>query len=137
MVRCVANYSIKKYRTNGYIEELPADLNPLLEEIGRIYLPYLCKNIEAVRSGKKYFEFKSGVLNIRKARFSQYRVWCLKELRDRFHSLSKDEQSCVEKMLRKFNCWEPLWMHKELPLEVKQEERLPFWADRKMIGVNE
>ncbi len=121
----------------GYIEELPADLNPLLEEIGRVYLPYLCKNVDAVQSGKKYFEFKSGKLNIRKARFSQYRVWCLKELQEKFCSLSEDDQSSVEQMLRKFDCWEPLWMHKELPLEVNQEEKLPFWADRKMIGVNE
>jgi hypothetical protein len=120
-----------------YIEEIPADLDPLLEEIGKVYLPYLSKNVEAVLSGKKYFEFKSGELNIRKARFSQYRVWCLKELRDRFHSLAKEDQGSVEKMLRKFDCWEPLWTHKKLPLESKQEENLPFWADRKMIGVNE
>ena len=126
-----------KNSEHGYIEELPEDLNPLLEEIGRVYLPYLCKNVDAVQSGKKYFEFKSGKLNIRKARFSQYRVWCLKELQDRFYSLAKEDQSNVEQMLRKFSCWEPLWMHKELPLEVNQEERLPFWADRKMIGVNE
>ena len=126
-----------KNTEHGYIEELPADLNPLLEEIGKVYLPYLCKNVDAVRSGKKYFEFKSGELNIRKARFSQYRVWCLKEMRDRFHSLAKEDQGSVEKMLRKFDCWEPLWTHKKLPLESKQEEKLPFWADRKMIGVNE
>jgi glutathione S-transferase len=126
-----------KNTEHGYIEELPADLNPLLEEIGRIYLPYLCKNVDAVRSGKKYFEFRTGELNIRKARFSQYRVWCLKELQEKFCSLSEDDQSSVEQMLRKFDCWEPLWMHKELPLEVKQEEGLPFRADRKMIGVNE
>ena len=97
----------------------------------------MCKNVDAVRSGKKYFEFKSGELNIRKARFSQYRVWCLKELQEKFCSLSEDDQSSVEQMLRKFDCWEPLWMHKKLPLESKQEENLPFWADRKMIGVNE
>ena len=126
-----------KSSEHQYIEEIPADLDPLLEEIGRVYLSYLCKNVEAVLSGKKYFEFKSGELNIRKARFSQYRVWCLKELRDRFHSLAKEDQGSVEKMLRKFDCWEPLWTHKKLPLESKQEENLPFWADRKMIGVNE
>jgi len=126
-----------KNTEHGYIEELPADLNPLLEEIGSVYLPYLCKNVDAVRSGKKYFEFKSGELNIRKARFSQYRVWCLKELQEKFCSLSEYDQSSIEQMLRRFDCWEPLWMHKELPLEVNQEERLPFWADRKMIGVNE
>ena len=126
-----------KSSEHQYIEEIPADLDPLLEEIGRVYLPYLSKNVEAVQSGKKYFEFRSGELNIRKARFSQYRVWCLKELREKFCSLSEDDQSGVEQMLRKFDCWEPLWMHKELPLEHKQEKRLPFWADRKMIGVNE
>jgi hypothetical protein len=126
-----------KSSEHQYIEEIPADLDPLLEEIGKVYLPYLSKNVEAVLSGKKYFEFKSGELNIRKARFSQYRVWCLKELREKFYSLPKDDQTSVEQMLRKFDCWEPLWTHKKLPLESKQEENLPFWADRKMIGVNE
>ena len=127
-----------KNSEHGYIEDdLPGDLDPLLEEIGGIYLPYLCKNVQAVKSKKKYFEFSSGELNIRKARFSQYRVWCLKELQKKFCSLPEDDQSKVEQMLRKYDCWEPLWMHKELPLEVMQEERLPFWADRKMIGVNE
>ena len=127
-----------KNSEHGYIEDdLPGDLDPLLEEIGGIYLPYLCKNVQAVKSKKKYFEFSSGELNIRKARFSQYRVWCLKELQKKFCSLPEDDQSKVEQMLRKYDCWEPLWMHKELPLEVMQEEGLPFWADRKMIGVNE
>ena len=91
-----------KNTEHQYIEEIPADLDPLLEEIGRVYLPYLCKNVDAVRSGKKYFEFNSSELNIRKARFSQYRVWCLKELREKFYSLSKDDQSSVEQTLRKF-----------------------------------
>ena len=126
-----------KNTEHQYIDEIPDDLDPLLEEIGGVYMPYLCKNVDAVRSGKKYFEFKSGELNIRKARFSQYRVWCLKELREKFYSLSKDDQSNVEQILRKFGCWEPLWMQKKLPLNSKQEAKLPFWADRKMIGVNE
>ena len=45
-----------KNTEHQYIEEIPADLDPLLEEIGRVYMPYLCKNVDAVRSGKKYFE---------------------------------------------------------------------------------
>ena len=90
-----------------------------------------------VHNGKKYFEFKSGKLHFHKARFSQYRVWSLKELQNKFHSFSKEDQNNIEQMLRKFDCWKPLWMHKELPLDSKQEAKLPFWADRKMIGVNE
>ena len=120
-----------------YLEQIPDDLDPILEEIGRVYLPYLCKNADAVQNGKKYFEFKSGELTIRKARFSQYRVWCLKELRDKFLSLAKEDQSSVEEMLRKFGCWKPLWINEELPLDSQQEENLPFWANRKMIGINE
>ena len=53
-----------KNTEHQFIEEIPVDLNPLLEEIGRVYLPYLCKNVDAVRGCKKYFEFKSGELNI-------------------------------------------------------------------------
>ena len=41
-----------KNTEHQFIEEIPVDLDPLLEEIGRIYLPYLCKNVDAVRSGK-------------------------------------------------------------------------------------
>ena len=120
-----------------YTEGIPADLDPLLEEIGKTYLPYLNKNVDAVQSGKKYFEFNSGELNIRKARFSQYRVWCLKELQHKFHSLNKEDRCSIEQMLRKYGCWKSLWMHRELPLNSQQEEKLPFWADRKMIGVYE
>jgi len=121
----------------SYVKEIPSDMNPLLEEIGKVYLPYLCKNVDAVKCDNKYFEFRSGDLHIRKARYSQYRVWCLKELQKKYYSLVKEDQSKVEQILRKFSCWEPLWMQKDLPLEINQEERLPFWADRKMIGVNE
>lgn len=122
---------------HNFIKGIPDDLDPLIKEIGKVYLPYLCKNVNAVQNGKKYFEFKSGKLHFHKARFSQYRVWSLKELQNKFHAFSKEDQSNIEQMLRKFDCWKPLWMHKELPLDSKQEAKLPFWADRKMIGVNE
>ena len=43
----------------------------------------------------------------------------------------------TRKMLTKYGCWEPLWRHQDLPMDTSQEEKLPFWADRKMIGVYE
>ena len=74
---------------------------------------------------------------LKNARYSEYRVWCLKELRDRYSKLEEKDKTQVEILLKEFGCWEPLWRDKNLPLMDNQEEELPFKADRKMLGVNE
>ena len=106
-------------------------------EIGKVYLPYLCTNVDAVINRKRFFEFKSDDIHISNARYSQYRVWCLKKLQDKYLSIPEEHKEDVKLMLKEFNCWEPLWRYTNLPMNNSQEERLPFWADRKMIGVNE
>ena len=115
----------------------PGDLEPLLEEIGKTYLPYLCANVEAVSKNQSFFEFQSDDMHFLKARYSQYRVWCLKELQDKYNQIPEDGKEETRKLLTKYGCWEPLWRYQDLPMNASQEERLPFWADRKMIGVNE
>ena len=35
------------------------------------------------------------------------------------------------------NCWSPMWSHEKLPLLKDQDKLFPFYADTKMIGVNE
>ena len=112
-------------------------MEPLFREIGEVYLPYLSANVDAVKQSKTKFDFKFGNVYLKNARYSLYRVWCLKELRDRFTKLSEEDKTQVEILLKEFGCWEPLWRDKNLPLMDNQEEELPFKADRKMLGVNE
>ena len=118
-------------------EGIPKELEPLFIEIGKVYLPYLSANVDAVKKNKTKFDFKFGNVFLKNARYSLYRVWCLKELRDRYSKLEEKEKTQVEILLKKFGCWEPLWRDKNLPLMDNQEEELPFRADRKMLGVNE
>lgn len=119
-----------------YEAGIPEDLEPLFKEIGKVYLPYLCANVEAVKANKKRFNFKFENVFLKNARYSFYRVWCLKELRMRFNSLPKDNLLQAENLLKKYDCWEPLWRNETLPIADNQEEGLPFKADKKMLGVN-
>ena len=121
----------------SYLDNIPNDLSPLLNEIGKIYLPYLCANVDAVSKNKRRFEFKSDEMHFVGARYSQYRVWCLKQLQEKYHQLHENQKEAIKAMLSEHGCWEPLWRHQDLPMKGSQEEKLPFWADRKMIGINE
>lgn len=116
---------------------IPADLGPLLDELGGHYLPYLCANVDAVAAGKQSFDADIGGVAYRGARYSRYRVWCLKELRERFAALPESAQAEAQALLQRHGVWEPLWRQADLPLLPGQEEGLPFQASTKMVGVNE
>ena len=123
--------------TSEYLKGIPDDLEPLLYEIGNTYLPYLSANVEAVKKQKKFFDFKSEEMHFKNARYSQYRVWCLQEIQNLYKQLPEKPKKDIKKTLEKFHCWKPLWEQSDLPLDNKQEKKLPFWADRKMLGVYE
>ena len=116
---------------------IPADWGPILEEIGGSYLPYLCANVEAVSSGNKTFDCDIGGVAYSGARWSPYRVWCLKRLREHFDALPDTEKTNAQTLLERHGCWEPLWRHDTLPLDADFCSRLPFYADAKMIDVYE
>lgn len=120
----------------GWCTHLPADLEPMLEDMGRNYLPYLCANAEAVRSGRRRFDVEVDGVFYRRARYSHYRVWCLSELRSRFARLGEADQQAVISLLEARGCWQPLWRTRDLPLLPSQEAELPFRGGTKMIGVN-
>lgn len=117
------------------LQGVPADWGPILEQIGRAYLPYLCANVEAVAAGRTRFDVKIDGVGYRRARWSKYRVWCLQQLRDHFNALPAAEQGEAQSLLTRYDCWEPLWRHAELPLAPGFCGRLPFHADAKMIDV--
>ncbi len=120
-----------------WVDGIPADLLPLLNEIGHCYLPYLCANVDAVVAGRKRFDVEVGGVHYRKARYSRYRVWCLQQLRAAYEALPPEPQSAAQALLQDHNCWEPLWRHESLPLLPGQDEQLPFHASSKMVSVNE
>jgi glutathione S-transferase len=123
--------------TGAWVDGVPDDLGPLLDEIGGHYLPYLCANVDAVAGGKKRFDADIGGVAYRGARYSRYRVWCLQELRTHYQALPEAAQAEACDLLEKHRCWEPLWRHDNLPLLPGQEQDLPFRGNTKMVGANE
>lgn len=119
-----------------WLEGIPDDLGPLLDEIGSAYLPYLCANVDAVKAGHERFDVQVAGVQYTGARMSRYRVWCLDQLRSHFKALPDAEQANAQKLLESHACWEPLWRQEQLPLLPGQEQQLPFRADTKMLSVN-
>lgn len=114
---------------------IPADWGPILSEIGEHYLPYLCANVDAVAAGRKRFDADIGGVRYRNARWSPYRVWCLRQLRAHFNALSSQEQNLARDLLMQHGCWEPLWRQTQLPIAENLCSRLPFFGEAKMIDV--
>ena len=116
---------------------IPADWGPILAEIGRQYLPYLCANVDAVAAGRKRFDADIDGVHYRGARCSRYRVWCLQQLRGHFSRLAPGDREAARSLLEQHGCWEPLWRQPELPLAAGFCDRLPFYVDAKMIDIYE
>jgi len=114
---------------------IPSDWGPILNEIGTHYLPYLCANVDAVQAGQRFFDAEIGGVKYQKARWSKYRVWCLRQLRQQFIDLPDSAKNIAENLLRQHNCWEPLWRHAKLPIDENLCAQLPFYVDAKMIDV--
>ena len=111
--------------------------------MARGYLPYLNTNVDAIRSGASRFNATVDGVTYKGARSSQYRVWCIDELRKHYRRLVDVEAehgagaSDLKRLLKDTGVWDPLWAQEDLPLLQDHESRLPFWADSKMTKVNE
>jgi glutathione S-transferase len=121
--------------SGSLLQGVPADWGPILDEIGRQYLPYMCANVDAVTAGQQRFDAEIDGVRYRGARWSRYRVWCLQQLRNHFKALTSTDQDAAQARLTQHGCWEPLWRHADLPLDPGFCQRLPFHADAKMIDV--
>ena len=119
------------------VQGIPDDIRALLQHMARGYLPYLNANVEAVRRGDSRFTATVDGVTYHGARSSQYRVWCLDELRRHYREIEKSDSVELETLLRETGIWDQLWAADDLPLRKDQESRLPVWGDSKMTKVNE
>lgn len=75
---------------------VPEDLQPIMQKMGREYLPYLVANQKAFQSGAATTRYKLGALDW-EVLTAPYRVYCLTQLQARFQALSgDDQQKCGE-----------------------------------------
>lgn len=118
-----------------WLEGVPEDLTPLLNDIGQHYLPYLNANAAAVERGQSHFDVSVAGVDYRGARASRYRVWCLAQLRERYERLPNEAAKVVRDLLEENHCWEPLWSYGSLPLLAGQEQGLPFSGDNNALGI--
>lgn len=64
----------------------------ILKRIAGDYLPYLRANADAWRGGKKRFDFSGESIDFKGTITTQYRVWCLEQLREHYFALATQEQ---------------------------------------------
>ena len=88
---------------------VPGDWSPILREIGKFYLPYMCANAEAWKARRRHFDAEIHGVPYRSLPVSRYRVWCLEKLRAHFVALGGGASEDARKLLEAHSCWEPLW----------------------------
>jgi len=85
------------------LENIPATLQGLLGEIGRVYIPALLANARAVAAGEKTWEAR-----IDGARWTQqsfpYQAKCLKWINEQYHALGTPDRARVDAVLAGTGC---------------------------------
>jgi hypothetical protein len=105
---------------------IPEDWSPILHEIGSAYLPFLNANAEAWKVGQRRFDAEIQGVHYRRMPVSQYRVWCLEQLRAHFEALSGVASAEARALLEKHGCWEPLFEAVAIDSHYDPEGRVPF-----------
>lgn len=83
----------------NFLERVPADAGPLLQEISETHLVQLANNAEAYAANAGRFEMIVQGCQYRDLPVSRYRVYCLEQLRRAFASLDADAQNAVRALL--------------------------------------
>ena len=85
------------------LEESPASLKEIMKEFGRMYVPALLANANAIMKGEETWEAEiDGSLWTQKA--FPYQAKCLKWIKEEFEALSEDDQSRVKAFLDGTGC---------------------------------
>lgn len=104
---------------------LPSDWSPLLEHIGKTYLPYLAANADAFLAGKSTFDLSIEGVTYRQLPTNQYRVWCLQKLMAYYKAQPEAARQAIQATLVKHGCREYLWQHREIDAQLPDGDRLP------------
>lgn len=83
----------------GFVDRVPDEAAPLLEEVSQTHLQQLVSNAEAFASGLKRFSMTIQGCEYAELPVSRYRVACLEQLRERFAGLSEADQASVRALL--------------------------------------
>lgn len=92
----------------GFLEQIPADVAPMLQEACETHLGQLDANAAAYHAGLSKFSMAIQGCNYTGLPVSRYRVYCLEMLRERFANLSESDQLSVTRLLP-FDNAETLW----------------------------
>jgi len=129
-------WNARHSETEGdWLDGIPDDWGPILDDIGSAYLPYLNANVDAWKNKEKRFDATIDGVTYKKARASHYRVWCLEMLQKQFNDLPAEVKEKVRARLEAHNCWEPLWHHPELDSQLVQDNTPAFSAGTNALGI--
>ena len=118
------------------LNHVPDDWDPILRSIGSQYLPHLRANANAWQTGREKFDVTIEGVAYHNIRMSEYRVWCLDELRRRFEALDSSDQEKVRERLERTGCWQALWQV-DLPASVREMGKdVPFSGVGGATGVS-
>ena len=111
---------------NDLPEDIPDDLDPLLEDAGVAYLPYLNANARAWQQGRERFDPIVQGVQYSKVPVSQYRVWCLEQLQHHAKAVPEDIKPTLKARLQKTGCWNPLFEIDNPDSRYDEESEVPF-----------
>jgi len=110
----------------GYVDDIPDDLYPLIREIGETHLEALNANAVAWNGDKKRHDANVQNVQYRDLQTSQYRVWCLEILRERYAALSDVSRDAVKSLLEKQGALEALLRLENIKSGYDEEKTAPF-----------
>lgn len=124
-------WNARASRVHGpLVEGIPDDWSPILDEVGSAYLPFLNANAIAWKARRRRFDAVVQGVTYREMPVSQYRVWCLEQLRAHFDALAEGAQREARALLEARGCWAPLWEIASLTSGYDPEGRVPFRGRR-------
>ncbi len=115
------------------LDGIPADLGGLLDEIGQTHLPALAANARAHSDRRDTHGLTVQGVAYRELPTSQYRVWVLEQLRERFEALPDRARGPLEQLLRAHGCWEAIWQPPRIDSGHDPEGTAPFCRASRMV----
>jgi glutathione S-transferase len=115
------------------LEAAPDDWDPILSEGAGTHLELLDANAAAHVAGEERHDLAVQGVVYRDLPTSAYRVWCLEQLRARYHELDPDRAGAVRRRLEAVGAWEPLWRTEGIDTDHDPGGQAPFGAGRRVF----